>query len=257
MTEAVRSRLTSANVIATAALCLAVGGGGFALGASSAKDPTITACVGRQKQLLLADRNGKCKKGQKKLAWNQRGVQGVQGTSGAQGVPGPMGQQGPAGSPDTPQQVLAKLSQVDGTGSGLDAAVLDGHDTAFFQQRGSTTTCTGTNKATSLGANGNLTCAADQGAPATGNDNATATPSAAGLTLLFLNYASPTAVTDVLGGIPGQRVTLVALNGNVSIAKNATFLLTANWTPNGVGDTLTLIKPNTPQNWIEVARSDN
>ena len=30
---------------------------------------------------------------------------------------GPEGPQGPAGSPDTPQQVLAKLKQVDGTGN--------------------------------------------------------------------------------------------------------------------------------------------
>lgn len=36
------------------------------------------------------------------------------------------------GSPDTPADILAKLVTVDGTGSGLDADTLDGHDTPFF-----------------------------------------------------------------------------------------------------------------------------
>ncbi len=43
---------------------------------------------------------------------------------GAQGPPGP------AGAPDTPAQVLAKLSAVDGPGSGLDADSIDGSDGA-------------------------------------------------------------------------------------------------------------------------------
>jgi hypothetical protein len=36
------------------------------------------------------------------------------------------------GSPDTPQEVLAKLEQVDGSGSGLDADTVDGTDTAVL-----------------------------------------------------------------------------------------------------------------------------
>ena len=38
----------------------------------------------------------------------------------------PQGAQGPAGSPDTPQQVLDKLKQVDGSGSGLEADSIAG-----------------------------------------------------------------------------------------------------------------------------------
>lgn len=45
---------------------------------------------------------------------------------GPRGATGPQGATGPAGSPDTPQQVLGKLEQVDGSGSGLDADTLDG-----------------------------------------------------------------------------------------------------------------------------------
>ena len=33
---------------------------------------------------------------------------------------------------DTPAQILAKLVTVDGTGSGLDADLLDGHDSVYF-----------------------------------------------------------------------------------------------------------------------------
>lgn len=51
-----------------------------------------------------------------------RGPQGPQGPQGIQGIQGPPG----AGSPDTPEQVLAKLLQVDGTGSGLNSDTLRG-----------------------------------------------------------------------------------------------------------------------------------
>jgi hypothetical protein len=58
------------------------------------------------------------------------GAQGQQGATGAQGPQGPKGDNGdPGGSPDTAQQVLAKLQQVDGSGSGLDADTVDGTDT--------------------------------------------------------------------------------------------------------------------------------
>ncbi len=58
--------------------------------------------------------------------------QGSTGPEGPAGAPGPAGPEGPAGapgtsgSPDTPSQVLGKLLQVDGVGSGLDADVLGG-----------------------------------------------------------------------------------------------------------------------------------
>ena len=51
---------------------------------------------------------------------------------GPQGIQGPIGPPGADGSPDTPAQVLAKISQVDGTGSGLDADTLDGADSESF-----------------------------------------------------------------------------------------------------------------------------
>ena len=67
-----------------------------------------------------------------------QGLQGPAGPAGPQGPQGPAGQAGQAGavgangSPDTPQDVLAKLVQVDGSGSALDADRLDGLNSGDF-----------------------------------------------------------------------------------------------------------------------------
>jgi len=61
-----------------------------------------------------------------------QGPTGLTGPAGATGPQGPTGLTGPAGSPDTAAQVKAKLITVDGTGSGVDADLLDGlHGSAF------------------------------------------------------------------------------------------------------------------------------
>jgi hypothetical protein len=59
-------------------------------------------------------------------------ISGPQGPAGPQGEQGPPGQDGADGSPDSPAQVLSKLAQVDGPGSGLDADLLDGRDSTQF-----------------------------------------------------------------------------------------------------------------------------
>ena len=69
------------------------------------------------------------------------GPQGAQGALGAQGPAGPQGPQGVQGnvgangSPDTPAQVLAKVVQVDGAASTLDADLLDGLNSTSFLRR--------------------------------------------------------------------------------------------------------------------------
>lgn len=60
------------------------------------------------------------------------GPQGLQGATGQQGPKGDKGEPGASGSADTPQQVLDKLVQVDGQGSGVDASFLDGIDSTGF-----------------------------------------------------------------------------------------------------------------------------
>jgi len=61
-----------------------------------------------------------------------KGDKGDKGDRGEQGIPGPAGKNGVDGTTDTPSQVLSKLKNVDGSSSGLDADLLDGHDSSYF-----------------------------------------------------------------------------------------------------------------------------
>ena len=67
------------------------------------------------------------------------GPQGPAGPTGPTGATGPQGPAGADGSPDTAAQVRAKLVTVDGSGSGIDADLLDGsHASAFAKLTGAT-----------------------------------------------------------------------------------------------------------------------
>ena len=171
MLAKVGRRLTFPNVTAALALGVALSGGAFALGAIPGANGTINACFARKTgQLRVVDSaKPKCKKGEKAISWNQRGpagatgavgaagaagaggaqgaqgpqgaqgqkgetgAQGVPGNNGAPGAPGADGQDGQDGSPDTPAQVLGKITGVDGAGSGLDADLVDGQPPAWSQ----------------------------------------------------------------------------------------------------------------------------
>ncbi|WP_241020805.1 hypothetical protein [Burkholderia sp. Ac-20344] len=47
------------------------------------------------------------------------------------------------------------------------------------------------------------------------------TPSVTGVSKLTANYALPTTLTNLMGGIDGQSVKIVATNGNCTVADNA------------------------------------
>jgi hypothetical protein len=87
------------------------------------------------------------------------------------------------------------------------------------------------------------------------DDTEDTTPSAAGVSLLILNYGSNTVVTNLTGGVPGQVVTIL---GGVNVDINdggAFFFLNGSWIPD-INDTLTVI--HTANNaWVEVGRSGN
>lgn len=75
------------------------------------------------------------------------GLRGPEGAVGPQGPEGPEGPRGPAGgngSPDTPAEVRAKLVQVDGAGSGIDADALDGLNADRFMRTDRNTGTSGT-----------------------------------------------------------------------------------------------------------------
>lgn len=73
-----------------------------------------------------------------------RGPAGPRGARGASGAQGAQGVQGAQGSADTPAQVLAKVKQVDGGGSGLDTDLFDGLNSTQFLRRDLATTAFGT-----------------------------------------------------------------------------------------------------------------
>jgi len=106
-----RARVSYANVTATAALLLALGGGAYAAtGGLTDSRGVIHACVNNRSGLVTVAKSSKsCRKPKTTaLAWSQQGPQGAQGLRGLQGAtgqpgpqgdPGQLGPQGPAGSP--------------------------------------------------------------------------------------------------------------------------------------------------------------
>jgi hypothetical protein len=88
-------RLTFSNVASLLALVLAIGGGGYALAASSGGG-VLRACVGPDGTLRL--RQGRhCRGRQPLVAWNQQGKRGPRGPKGAKGIQGVHGIRGPRG----------------------------------------------------------------------------------------------------------------------------------------------------------------
>lgn len=83
-------RLSYANVVATLCLVALIGAGAVAAVAQSG-NKTLAACYktkGKTKGSMryLTKSSGKCKKGEKKIKWNQTGPQGPAGTAGARGA---------------------------------------------------------------------------------------------------------------------------------------------------------------------------
>jgi hypothetical protein len=76
-----RSKITYANVIATLALFLALGGGAFAATSLIGSDGKIRGCVSKTRQLTVVKPGKKCAKGTTAIAWNQKGNKGDPGPS--------------------------------------------------------------------------------------------------------------------------------------------------------------------------------
>lgn len=149
------SRYPPVAVLLLCALALALVLASAPAADAQSRTPTrLYACVTTSyKTLNLSTRTARCPRGQRKISWSvdgpsgKKGARGPQGAAGAagapgqagpqgpQGVPGPQGERGPAGSPDTPNQVLSKLLEVDGPGSGLDSEYFAGLAVNAFQKR--------------------------------------------------------------------------------------------------------------------------
>jgi hypothetical protein len=102
--------LSYANVMATIAVFLALGGGAFAATTGlKTKGGTIHGCVSARTHVLTVLKPGKrCGRGHLSLKFNATGTRGVTGPAGptgqagAAGAPGPEGDTGRAGTPGTP-----------------------------------------------------------------------------------------------------------------------------------------------------------
>jgi hypothetical protein len=96
MLKAVRSRMTYANVMATAAVFLALGGGAYALTGIPDRGGVYHGCVATSGALRVVARSSSCRKtktvrrgkrrvripGESAIAWNQQGPLGQNGTPG-------------------------------------------------------------------------------------------------------------------------------------------------------------------------------
>jgi hypothetical protein len=126
-------RPSHATVVAYLALFVALGGSSYAaikVTGKNVKDSSLTGRDLRNESVTGSDVRGLTTRdfsGQLPA-----GPQGPPGAQGPQGVQGQQGQDGQDGSPDTPQQVLDKIKQVDGSGSLLDADLLDGMSASAF-----------------------------------------------------------------------------------------------------------------------------
>jgi hypothetical protein len=111
MLKALGSRLTYANVVATGALFLALGGGAYALTGIPDRGGVFHGCVSNTTGLLRVVKSASsCQKpttvrrhgkrvrlpGELAVSWNQQGPRGLQGTLGIQGT---QGQKGDTGAP--------------------------------------------------------------------------------------------------------------------------------------------------------------
>jgi hypothetical protein len=91
-------RLSYANVMATIAVVLAVGGGSFAI-AQSGSQGTIKGCSHKKSGVLRVLKKGKkCRRSERAIAWNIEGRAGDDGAPGAPGRSGPTGPEGVGGT---------------------------------------------------------------------------------------------------------------------------------------------------------------
>ena len=85
---------------ALAAIALAAAAAGLATGAIRDRQGRLVACFSTQSgDLRLLVKGNACRRGERKIRWNERGVAGPVGTAGTAGAPGAPGPPGPPGPP--------------------------------------------------------------------------------------------------------------------------------------------------------------
>jgi hypothetical protein len=87
--------------------------------AAASGGSTITACANKSTGAMRLLSKGSCKKTERKVAWNQ---QGIQGQTGAQGIQGQTGAQGIPGTPGIPGVNSVSTSEGSADGNVYDAS---------------------------------------------------------------------------------------------------------------------------------------
>jgi hypothetical protein len=127
-----RGAITYANVLATAAIFLALGGGAYAVSALPAKDGVVYACAKKKGGALRVVSKGKrCKKSERKVSWNSRGVQGPKGETGAPGAAGVQGAAGAVGPDGAPGPAGETGPTGPGAGTPVNLVLLSDNFAAF------------------------------------------------------------------------------------------------------------------------------
>ena len=86
-------------------LALVLAGAGLAVAAVPDSSGKISACYKKKSGALrVLVKGNKCKRGERELAWNQKGPPGLPGSPGAPGQPGSPGADGQPGAPGSPGQ---------------------------------------------------------------------------------------------------------------------------------------------------------
>ena len=93
-----RRHVTYANVMATIAVFIALGGGAFAASSLIGSDGKVRACVDKSGDVRIVKKGKKCARGETSVAWHQTGKTGKTGKTGPQGVAGRSGADGADGS---------------------------------------------------------------------------------------------------------------------------------------------------------------
>jgi hypothetical protein len=111
--SALRTRITYANLMATIAVFIVLGGAAYAATSFIGSDGTLHACAKKNSGgLRLVKPGSKCLKSETGVTWNQagpRGPQGIQGQTGQNGLAGSPGAPGSPGSPGQPGSPAASL----------------------------------------------------------------------------------------------------------------------------------------------------
>ena len=87
--KSLRGGLTYANVVATGAIFIALGGGAYAVTALPSANTVVFACAKKKGGALrTVKKTTRCRRGERKISWNVGGQAGPGGSQGATGSPG-------------------------------------------------------------------------------------------------------------------------------------------------------------------------